>query len=1373
MNTKEFINYLYNLDIKLYLNGSKLGVDAPKGVLNSQLQTEIASRKSAIIHYLRKQENITLKPIDRQGDLPLYFAQLRSWFFEEFVPNTGVYNITRAIKMEGNLDVIALEKTVNEIIKRHEVLRSSCENVDGKPKLNIAPQLKISLPITDLSHLSPENQTAKVEEIAQQEAHQPFDLSIAPLLRVNLLRLNPQKHILLLNLHHFVADGWSMPLLYQELSQLYQAFSQDLPSPLPDLPIQYVDFASWQQRLFEAGYFDQQLSYWKQQLKDSSFVLDLPTDKPRPAIQTYDGDSYSFQFPLELSQKINQLCREKQVTPFMLLLAVFQILLYRYSNQEDLIVATTVSNRKKLELENIIGAFANNILLRAKFKDDLNFTDFLQQIKQTTISAYAHQDFPFEKLVEELQPPKDLSRNPLYQVWFILHERNSHDKNLLQKDNIIWNKFDLVKLSNSRMDLGLSFISTNDQFEGCFEYNINLFNGDLIQRMAQHFQVLLSEIVKNLQEKISRLNILTKTEKQQILIDWNRTKVDYPKDKCIHQLFEEQVIKTPDNIAVIFEDEKLTYQQLNEKANQLAHYLIKQGVKPETIVGIFVERSLEMIIGILGILKAGGAYIPLDVKYPQARIKFMLEDSQASIILTQEKLINALSITSQKIVNLDNWELIKQENKHHPLTSIKPNNLVYIIYTSGTTGKPKGVQIIHQSLTNYLYYLTKYFKLQKNDTFLAVANISFDVAMHELFLPLIIGGKLIIASDEMITEPSLLLKAIKDYRVTIIDTTPSRWQILVEMATEQYPLSISKIWCGGESLNSKLACQLTSITKDVYNFYGPTETTIFSLIYPVTNPEKILIGKAIANTKTYILDSNLQPLPIGVVGELHIGGDGLARGYLNRPDLTAEKFIDNPFGEGKLYKTGDLARYLPDGNIEYIGRIDNQVKIRGFRIELGEIEATLNQYQGIKETVVIVRENSQGDKYLVAYLITNNQVNQKELRAYIQKELPEYMIPSAFIFLDGFPLNHNGKIDRKALPEPDFNSQKENEFIAPRNEIEIKLVQIWQEVLGKEQISINDNFFELGGHSLLAVRLVFQIEQQLLKKLSISSLFQNPTIEKLSQLITSSDKTDNSAMVCIKPNGKKNPVFCIHPGGGNVFCYAELAHYLNSYDIPVYGLKSLGLDDEQQPLTSIGEMAEYYLEAIQRIQPQGEYHLIGWSLGGVIAFEIAQQLQAKGYQTPLLALIDSQLSIASSLDQDKMFKFFVQDLSRIYGKQLLILEDDLQKLTIQEKFNYLLAQIEKEELILSEYSQREIKNLWRVFQGNLMALNQYKPKSYLGEAILFQASEKSLSLNQKQYNEWNNLILGNLDVHTLKGNHYTIIKSPTLENLVQIIITKV
>lgn len=685
MKLNQFISYLSDLDIKIYLNGEKLGVDAPKGALNIQLQQEIISRKSEIITYLQKQANLNLKPIDRNQKLPLYFAQVRSWFFEQFVPNTGVYNIPRAIKMEGNLEINVLEKTINEIIKRHEVLRSSCENIDGKPKLKIASQLNISLPVIDLSHLSPEKQTIKVEEIAQKEAHKSFNLSILPLLRVNLLRLNPQKHILLLTLHHFVADGWSMPLLYQELSQIYQAFCQDLPSPLPDFAIQYTDFAYWQHKLLETGYFDKQLTYWKRQLKDSSFVINLPTDKPRPPIQTYDGDSYSFNFSPELSQKINQLCREKQVTPFMLLLAVFNVLLYRYTQQEDFIVATTVSNRKNLELEKIIGAFANNILLRAKCKDSLSFNNFLEQVKQTTISAYTHQDFPFEKLVEELQPPTDLSRNPLYQVWFILHQRNNQNKNLLQNDNLIFHEFELLKLSNSRMDLGLSFIADNDKFEGCFEYNINLFGCDRIQRMAQHFQVLLSEIIENPQEKISRLNVLTETEKKQILIDWNNTKVDYPKDKCIHQLFEEQVIKTPDNIAVILEEEKLTYQQLNEKANQLAYYLIKQGVKLETKVGIKCDRSFDMIIGILGILKAGGCYVPIDDNYPQERINYILEEANIDILLTQKGLKN--NIKKQILtVYLDEKSLFDQESKINPINEVKSNNLAYVIYTSGSTG---------------------------------------------------------------------------------------------------------------------------------------------------------------------------------------------------------------------------------------------------------------------------------------------------------------------------------------------------------------------------------------------------------------------------------------------------------------------------------------------------------------------------------------------------------------------------------------------------------------------------------------------------------------------------------------------------------------
>ncbi len=1041
---------------------------------------------------------------------PLSFAQKRLWFLNQLEPNNPFYNIPGAVKLKGKLNIVALDQSINEIIQRHEILRTTFQTVNGQPVQVIAPSLKLTNPIIDLSlSVLPE---PELHKLIDREALTAFDLESSPLLRVKLLKLNQTEYIILFTLHHIIADGWSMGLLVEEFVTLYSNFctGEQLFS-VPKLPIQYADFAVWQQECLQGEVLENQLSYWKQQLNNIS-LLALPTDKPRPIIPTFKGATHSFILSQDLTNKLHSLSRGQGVTLFMTLLAAFKVLLYRYTNQDDICIGSPIANRNREEIEKLIGFFVNTLVLRSDLSGNPTFTELLARVREVTLQAYSHQDLPFEKLVEELQPERNLNYNPLFQVAFQL--QNTPAKTL-ELPELTLSKLDNDEHQTAKFDLDLCLSETDAGLVGYLEYSSELFTSATIKRMVVHFQNLLSGIVANPQAKIAELPLLTATEKNQLLIDWNNTQIDWEQDVCIHQLIELQAQKTPDAVAIIFEQQQLTYRELNQRSNQLASYLQKLGVKADIKVGICIERSLAMVVGLLGILKAGGAYLPLDPAYPQERLSLMLEDAQVKFLLTQESLLNHLFCHDAEIILIDkDWQKISQQNPDFKLENIKSSHLAYVIYTSGSTGKPKGVQIDRGSVVNFLQSMKQQPGLTATDTLLAVTSISFDIAALELYLPLICGARVVLVSREVAMDSKLLSEKIAASDATIMQATPATWQMLITsgwVGSKQL-----KILCGGEALSRDLAEKLIEKSTEVWNLYGPTETTIWSTIYRVEKNQLskplLPIGRPIANTQIYILDRQLLPVPIGVSGELYIGGSGLSRGYLNRPDLTSENFIDpnddNNNLNQKLYKTGDLARYLADGNIEYLGRIDNQVKIRGFRIELGEIETNIRQHSTVQEAVVVAKEHMLGNQQLVAYIVPISSTDTSqiilELRQYLHSKLPQFMIPSAFTLLDKLPLTPNGKVDRKSLPNPDFSQlERDTEYAKPRNYIEENLVIIWLEILNIETVGIYDNFFNLGGHSLLATQVMSRIRDELNVNIALRCLFESPTIAGIAEIIDS------------------------------------------------------------------------------------------------------------------------------------------------------------------------------------------------------------------------------------------------------------------------------
>jgi amino acid adenylation domain-containing protein len=1333
---------------------------------------------------------------------PTSFAQQRLWFLDQLTRGSSSYNILAAVRLTGCLNLTALEQTFNEIVRRHETLRTTFVMVEGQPMQAIAPNLTIHIPIIDLRHLESCDRQTQAQQLATQEAQHPFNLMTGPLLRVTLLQLDKAEYVLLLNLHHIVADGWSVGVLLKELGTLYEAFVEDRRSPLPELPIQYADFAEWQREWLQGlgingtSPLQTQLDYWQKQL-DGLSVLNLPTDRPRPVVPNYRGSQQFIELPSSLTQALNQLSQKQGVTLFMTLLAAFNLLLYRYTQQEDIAIGSPIANRNRSEIEGLIGFFVNSLVLRTNLWGNPTFKQLLYRVREVTLGAYAHQDLPFEKLVDQLHPKRDLSHHPLFQVVFSLQNTPIQ---ALELPGLTLSLFEFNS-KTAKLDLEFHLWQDSQTLKGQVVYSTDLFNDSTITRMLRHFQTLLESIVANPEQRILDLPLLTAPERQQLLIDWNKTTRDYKQNKCFHQLFETQVEQSPNAIAVVFEDKRLTYRELNIQANQLAHHLQQLKVGPDVLVGICLERSLEMIVGLLAIFKAGGAYLPLDPTYPQERLNFMLEDAKVSILLTHSCLVSLFGEDREDlIVCIDkNWATITQYSQENPTSLVKFDNLAYIIYTSGSTGKPKGVLVEHRGLSNLAQAQIDVFNVQPSHRILQFASLSFDAAIFEIVMGLATGASLYLAKKEHILPGKALLQFLREKAITHVTLPPA---VLAALPTESLP-TLQTIICAGETCSQEIVKQWWSAKRRFFNAYGPTEATVWSSIAEIQTPDATpSIGQPIANTQIYILDQHLQPVPIGIPGELYISGHGLARGYLNQPKLTAQKFIPNLFSKQKsirLYKTGDLARYKPNGDIEFLGRLDNQLKIHGFRIELLEIETVLSQYESVKQAIVIVQENTYHDKYLIAYIVFNSKQlpTTIELRNFLKEKLPEYMVPKAFVTLDSLPLTPHSKVDRLVLKSLETSTHilRDKAFITPRSLTESKLAKIWEEILNIEQVGIHDNFFDLGGDSLLTVRLLEQIRKQFERDLSLTELFLNPNIENLAASLTSQTEFPSwSPLVPIQPLGSNPPFFCVHPIFGVVFPYYELAHHLGKNQ-PFYGLQPIGLDGKNAPLTRIEDMAAHYIEAIRSVQPQGPYFLGGWSFGGLVAFEMAQQLQKSGDKVAVLAMLDTLAPISDNVPSfPKALKFFLDTVTRYIWPfffdyfYLMIASNQKQinnftsriphflKLTnwlrnhpyshflFKDKSSANLISEESRLRLLSEFS---IRPMLRVFYANSQAVLNYVPKVYPQQITLLKTSIKSNILKPDPSMGWNKLAIGKTEIHSIPGNHLTMLRKPHIQVLAE------
>jgi aspartate racemase len=1375
VTTAEFLSRMRSLDVRFSIEGGRLRYSAPPGVVTSDLREEILLRKSEILQFFNEaalaKKDRPIKPTSREVDLPLSFAQQRLWLLNQLEPGSSAYNIPFFFDLKGDLHVDVLEQSLTEILCRHEVLRTHYAQSNDGPIQRISPAEPLRIPLLDLTSLPETAQREEATRLAFTDATKPFDLEkVEPMLRANLLRFARNHYVLLLNVHHIAFDGWSLGVLVTELNSIYAAFLQRKKSPLPELPVQYADYTVWQHDSIRENDFEAQWQYWRQVLRGPLPILELPADYPRPAIQSHKGGDVSFNFSKELSCALHAVSKREELTIFVVLLTAFKILLLRYSGQDDILVGTPVAHRNRTEIEHLIGFFLNTVVVRSDLSGNPTFRTLLRRVQEGVLGAYAHQEMPFEKLVEQLHPHRDVSRTPVFQTMFsLLPIAEALRLPDLEPSHLEFHN------SSAQFDLSLTMMDSADRISGSFSFNADLFEKDTISRMAGHFEMILQGMASDLEQKICDLPLLSEPEREQILVEWNRTDADYPSDSCIHELFEKQAAETPTAIAVEFEGEKITYSGLNERANHLAHKLATLGAGQNELIAVCLERSAEMSIALLGILKTGAAYLPIDITLPRERGSFMLQDAKPRILITHSSLMERVPNHGIQVVCID-----RIEEKSDPTRSLprsRPGDIAYVLYTSGSTGQPKGVQISHRSVVNFLSSMRIAPGICSQDTLLSVTTFSFDIFGLELWLPLTTGAKVVIASTEVVMDGSRLAKLIAHSKATVMQATPATWRLLLEGGWKGDPRL--KILCGGESWASQLASRLLPKCSSLWNMYGPTETTIWSAVRRVDGDEKVLVGHPIANTQFYVVDSYLQPVPVGVPGELLIGGDGIACGYLNRPKLTAEKFIPDPFtpnSDRTLYRTGDRVRYRPDGTIEFLARLDHQIKIRGYRIELGEIENALRTSSFVKEAVVLSRDDGQ-DKYLVAYIQGNDGSGDisEELRRQLKQSLPDYMIPSAFVFLREFPLTPSGKIDRKALPAPQARKRTSESSTAPSDLLEFQLARLWEKVLRVHPVGLTDDFFDLGGHSFAAVRLLAEIRKLTGKTLPLATLFQASTVKAIAEILRRDGWTPTwSSLVPIQPNGSKPPLYLVHGAEGNVLLYRHLVQHLGA-DQPVYGLQSQGLSGEGDLHESVQAMASAYVKEILATQSVGPYILGGYCLGGVVALEMAQQLKAKGYKVKLVLMLDTyNAHVTSPL---KMVWLAVPHLLQnvwFHTANALSVPNGEHWKFVQEKINIQKIRFGiRMHAIWSALRRagfRDLSNPYphlRLKRINDRAAAEYAPSTYQGRVAVIRSKGNFWGLASTTLG-WDSVIEG-LEVHEMSAYPKGMLIAPFAQRLAEIV----
>jgi amino acid adenylation domain-containing protein len=1274
---------------------------------------------------------------------PLSPGQEQIWFHAQMAANVPAYNESVTIHKRGPLDRLVLERCFNEIVRRHEIWRSAFPISDGKVVQRVYPVIEVQLPLIDLSHLPAEEREAQALRIATEDVRRPFDLKIAPLFRLRLVRCAGDYHRIYLTLHHLVFDGVSIyRVLISELAALYSAYSQGRPSALPEPPVQYRDYSVWKQDRLASGAHAAQMKYWRETLSEDMPLLELPTDRRRPTEPTWRGAMETCSIPAPLMEAVKDLGKREGLTPYMILLAVFQVLLHRYSGQDEIVVGGATNIRTRPEFEGLIGYFLNAIVFRTRVAPDISFREFLGNVKGTVLGALAHSEISFDAIVRELSPKRDSSRHPLFQVLFSMRPPFTDFPDG-------WDVTDMeIHSGASGFDLFVEFSEHPHGLAGRFVYSTDLFDRATILRLQANFQVLLQHLLADPDQAISRVPLLTEHERQTLLVDWNDTAQRFP-DVRIHQLFEAHAEANPGRAALVFRGRELTYAELNARANKLAHYLRQNGATAGSLIGVYLERSFEMVVALLAILKSGGAYVPYDPELPVSRLKMMLEDSRPVCVITQRKFQENLEDYAGQTLVIDspNKDLDAQAASN-PGIAVQPTDAIYAIYTSGSTGVPKAAVNTHEAVANRILWMQDQYPLEAGDRVLQKTPHSFDVSVGEFFGAITCGATLVIAEPGCHRDPVYIARLIGSERITSIHFVPSMLREFLEAANLNQCGSLKRVLASGEALPADLRDKFYQrLGAKLHNLYGPTEAAVEVTYWDCGEQAScatVPIGRPISNVKMYILDRHLAPVPIGAPGELHIGGIALASGYLNRDELTAERFIPDPFDpDRRLYKTGDRARFLADGNIEYLGRLDNQVKLRGFRIELGEIEATLLQNSDVRAAAALLREDGSGQR-LVAYLVLNGcELDTPSLRLFLRERLPEHMIPSAFIALESLPKTPSGKLDRKALPAPKFATSAQREFVPPQDEIEERLANLWQEVLAVYPISVTDNYFDLGGHSLLALRLFSEIKFCFQLDLPLATLFYAPTVRTMAGVIRDSGIQAAAPIVPIQTNGTKPAIFCIGALNGEVILFRRLALELGP-DQPLYGLQPFSLVDS---LATVETLAASYIEQLRQWGESRPFCLVGYSFGGLVAVEMARQLRESGAEPPLVALIDAAYLAGCKAsepwrDRIRRYRYHLDHVVHAGGLHHLVDRLRSRSFRVIHKVSTKLGVV--------------VPKIASDIRGRLLlAAENYRAKPYPGRVWLFRAESRPEFFGGDQHLGWVN-ILSDLRVEDVPGDHGTI-----------------
>lgn len=1295
-------------------------------------------------------------------------GQKRLWFLHQLESDKALYNIPLVLHCNGDLDVGALKRTITCIVQRHEVLRTGIDLKDGEPITFLDTTEEFGL---DIRNLGPDGllQADGLNTLIQKEINRPFDLSKPPLLRAVLYRLSPKDHVLVVTMHHIVADGWSLEIFEEELVTLYGGFLQANEALLPPLSIRYTDYAAWQHDRLNTGVLAEQFSYWKTQLAGIAPTMSLPRAKQYHAIQGRHGTLHRFAIDKSIGKQMLQLCHKNGATLFMAFLGVFKVLLHRYTDETDIVVGTSIAGRSRSELEQLIGFFVNTLVFRTDLSGDPSFLELLGRVKKVAIEAYNHQEVPFEKLVAELQPQRHLEMSPLFQVMFSFSVDQARPQRI---DGLTITREDVL-FNHEKFDLTAAIVQRADTYEGVFSYRTTLFEKETIERMATHFQVLLEEIASDPARPIGRLNMLSEQEASRVVHEWNDTTTGWAPPQCVHRLFEEQVKTSPDAIAVLDADHYLTFEELNRRANQLARVLQRHGVGPEIVVALRLKSGIETPIAILAVLKAGGAYMPVDLNRPEIWIDTLLGHVRPALIMVNDEYPTTQPSHNIPIVYVDGSKYEFEDARAIP-SAVISGNAAYVICTSGSTGRSKAIVVSHGALSNHMLWMQSRYGMNPADRVLQRTSLSFDASVWEVFWPLLNGGCLVVCGASVSRDPELLAGQIEHHSITFIQGVPTLLEMLSRASNLPGCRTLKRVFSGGELLSADLAKKLHGLLRTpISNLYGPTEATIDATAFDwdgeglLSGP--VSIGRPIANSQAYVLDSRLRPIPIGSRGELYIAGAGLARGYLGQAGLTAERFVANPFGAAgsRMYRTGDIVRWRVDGTLEFQERVDDQIKVHGFRIELGEIQRVLLAHPNVREAILVATGASHERK--IVALITSassTPVDHAGLVEFLSDRLPRYMLPARFVVLDEFPLLPSGKIDKNALTRIAAESTSSlaaepcpvaDVVLEHGDATDLYLGLLWKEVLGVERVDTTDDFFDLGGTSFTALIVCDRLSALYQRKIPVSTLFQRPTIAQMGVFLRQSVVlAPPTSIVPIQPKGSGTPLFCVHPAGGWVNGYIPLSRYLGQ-EYPLYGIQAYGLETDEIHLPSLELIASQYVRDLRKLRPHGPYQLAGHCLGGTIAYEMARQLVSVGEQVSLLALFDETSysgDHAPAWTHDQLQEAINKRLYRVLVFKENLPNMEVQRLTLEERLALVLARYKKSRRVPHDLSEEQYRRYLQVRMTNVEARSRYQMQPYSGDMVLFRSTR--LEMEDDSYG-WRKLVAGEIAIYKLDIDHNCIL----------------